>query len=310
MTRWHAAWARLRGALRLSRLERDIDDELRFHVDEEIEAGVRRGLTPQQARREAHESLGGTPIVVREAVRDALKVSALDDLRRDIRHSARLSARNPLLTSIVVCTLAIAIGAAVAVFSITDAWLFRPLAFPNANRLVVAFAATSSRPDEPAVWMPYRAFVAFKESARTLASVSAAAFQAATWRTSSGAKSLVGMRVTPEFFSTFGVPAIRGRVLGAADANGPPVVVLSYGFWQRDLGAEDVVGRSVAFSDATYTVAGVMPANFDVRLLDQREGAAFWTILRTGERGYERGGIGPVAIVGRLKDGVAVAAGK
>ncbi len=310
MGRWHTAWARLRDVARLSRLERDIDDELRFHVEEELEAGVRRGLTRDQARREAHDSLGGTPFAVREAVRDALKVSILDDLRRDLRQSVRQAARNPLLTAIVAGTLAVAIGAAVTVFSITDAWLFRPLGFPHADRLTVAFAATSSRPDEPAVWMPYRAYVAFKESSRTFASVSAAAFQPATWRTSSGAKSLVGMRVTPEFFSTFGVPAIRGRVLGTADANGPPAVVLGYGFWQRDLGGADVVGRSVTLSDASYIVVGVMPADFDVRLLDQREGAAFWTILRTGERGYDRGGIGPVAIVGRLKDGVASAAAK
>ena len=120
----------------------------------------------------------------------------------------------------------------------------------------------------------------------------------------------MGMRVTPEFFATLGVPAVRGRVLGAADASGPPAVVISYGLWQRDLGGEDVIGRSLMLNDMSYTVAGVMPADFDVRLLDQREGAAFWTILRTGERGYDRGGIGPVAIVGRLRDGVAITAAK
>jgi len=296
--------------MQLSRVERDLDDELRFHVEEEVEAGLRRGLTPDEARRHAHQSLGGTPFAVREAVRDVLRLSALDDLWRDIRHSVRLWARNPLLTSIVICTLAIAIGAAVTVFSISDAWLFRPLAFPHADRLAVAFAATSSRPDEPVVWMPYRAYVALKERSRTFASVAAAAFQPAIWRTPTGAKSLVGMRVTPEFFSTFGVPAIRGRLLGSADENGPPTVVLSDGFWRRELGGEEVVGHSVTLSDVSYTVAGVMPPNFDVRLLDQREGAAFWSLLRTGERGYDRAGIGPVAIVGRLKDGVAIAAAK
>src|SRR6185369_13892017 len=108
------------------------------HVEEEVEAGLRRGLTPDEARRHAHQSLGGTPFAVREAVRDVLRLSALDDLWRDIRHSVRLWARNPLLTSIVICTLAIAIGAAVTVFSISDAWLFRPLAFPHADRLAVA----------------------------------------------------------------------------------------------------------------------------------------------------------------------------
>src|SRR5215471_2552837 len=249
MTSFHSRWSRIRDVWRMSRVERDIDEELRFHVEEEFDAAIRRGVAPDQARRMAYDSLGGTPLAVRETIRDALRLSALDDLRRDVRHGLRLLRRNPVFTTIVVGTLAIAIGAAVTVFSITDAWLFRPLAFPHAGRLVVAFAATSSRPEEPAVWMPYRAYVSFKESATTLTSMSAAAFQPATWRMSSGAKSIVGMRVTPEFFATLGVSPLRGRALNVADANGPPVVVISYGLWQRDLGGEDVIGRSLMLND-------------------------------------------------------------
>ena len=128
-----------------------------------------------------------------------------------------------------------------------------------------------------------------------------------TWRTSSDAKSLVGMRVTPEFFSTFGVPPLRGRPFAASDAGGPPALVISYGFWQRELGgAETVLNSTVTLSDIAYTVVGIMPSDFDVRLLDRPEGAAFWTLFRTGDRGYEPGGTGAVAIVGRLADGVTI----
>jgi putative ABC transport system permease protein len=307
MQRWHRRWARLRDSVRRSRLERDIDDELRFHLEAEIEANLRRGLTLEQARAAAHDSLGGPPLLVREAIHDARGVSFADDFRGDVRQGVRLLRRSPGAAAVIVCTLAIAIGGAVTAFSITDKWLFQPLRFPDANRLVVAFMATAARPTEPAVWMPYRAYQSWKDSARGFASVSAAFFHAATWRTSSEARSLVGMRVTPDFFSTLGVPALRGRHVTAADASGPPVIVLSHGFWQRELGgAEDAIGSRITLSDVSYAVVGIMPADFDVRLLDRPEGAAYWTLFREGDRGYTPGGMGPVTIIGRLADTVAI----
>ena len=305
MTRWRSKWTWLRDLVRGSRVEREIDEELRFHVEEELEAGTRRGLTSGEARLAACQSLGGTPLVVREQIRDARQIGSIDDVRRDVRHAVRLLRKSPAFSAVVVATLGVAIGAVVTAFSMTDAWLFRPLRFPDADRLVVAFAARSSRPEEPAVWMPYRAYRAFKDSAHTFSSVSAAFFHPATWRTAADAKSLVGMGVTPEFFSTFGVTALRGRTIDSSDVDGPPVVVLSHAFWRGELGGADaVVGTTVTLGDTAFTVIGIMPASFDVRLLDQREGAAFWTLLRTGKRGYEPGGMGPVAVVGRLAAGV------
>jgi predicted permease len=307
MTRWRSRWSSLIDLLRRSRLERDIDDELRFHVESEMEAGVRRGLSDADARREAHDSLGGAPLLVREQIRDARGVSLRDDFRGDLRQGLRLLRRAPAVTAVVLCTLGIAIGGTVTAFSITDAWLFRPLNFPAADRLVVAFMATAARPTEPAVWMPYRAYLSWKESAQSFSSVSAAFFRGATWSGASGAKSLVGMRVTPEFFTTLGVPAFRGRHLTSEDAGRSPAVVLSYGFWQRELGgANDVVGGTISLSDTVYAVVGIMPPDFDVRLLDRPEGAAFWALFRPGDRGYEPGGMGPVTILGRLAQGVGV----
>jgi putative ABC transport system permease protein len=311
MRRWYVGWSRVRDLLRGSRVDRDIDDELRFHIEEEVEAGVRRGLTPAQALRAAQESMGGAPLTIREDIRDTRRVDRVDDFRRDVRHAVRLLRRNPAFTTAIAGTLALAIGATVTAFSITDAWLFRPLRFPDADRLAVAFVATADRPGEPALFMPYRAYLAFKESARTFSSICAAFFQNVTWRTSSDARSLTGMRVTPEFFATFGVSPLRGRPLGAADGGGTPGIVISYGFWQRELGgAETALGSTVTLSDVVYTVIGIMPADFDVRLLDQPEGAAFWTLIRTGERGYVPGGMGPVAIVGRLNQGLSIEAAK
>ena len=311
MRRWWSYWARLIDLARRSRLERDIDDELRFHVESEMEVGVQRGLSEEEARRQAHDSLGGPPLLVREQIHDARGVLFSDEFRADLRQGLRLLRRAPAVTAVVLLTLGVAIGGTVTTFSITDAWLFRPLHFPSADRLVVAFMATAAKPTEPAVWMPYRAYLSWKQSARSFSSVSAAFFRGATWRGASGAKSLVGMRVTPEFFATLGVPAFRGRHLTAGDATGSPAVVLSYGFWQRDLGGTtDIVGGTISLSDIIYTVVGIMPPDFDVRLLDRPEGAAFWTLFRPGDRGYEPGGMGPVTILGRLAKGVSAQAAR
>jgi predicted permease len=298
----------VRDAVRGSRLDAEIDQELQFHLDAEIENGLEAGLTPEEARRAAHARLGAPLSDLREEVRTQRGVALVDDFARDLAHGARLLRRQPAFASVVVVTLAVALGAAVTAFSLADAWLFRPLAFANADRLVVAFGATPNRPSEPAVWLPYRAYLAWRGGTRSFSHVSAAFFRGATVTTPTEARSLVGMRVTPEFFDTLGVSPLLGRPLDSDDPTGPRTVVLSHGFWQRVLGARpDVIGSSVTLSEEPYTVVGVMPREFDVRLLDRSEGAEFWIALRPGERGYEANGMGPVTILARLREGVAVA---
>ena len=233
--------------------------------------------------------------------------AAIDDLRRDLAHGARLLRRAPGFAAVVVTTLAVAIAATVTVFSIVDAWLFRPLNFPESHRLVIAFGANPDRPDEPAVWMPYRAYLGWKEQSRSFASVSAAFFQGATVITPADTRSALGLEVSPEFFQTLGVRPLLGRTLGPADVSGPPAVVLSHGFWLRQFaGSPGAVGTAVTLGDVVHHVVGVMPRDFDVRILDRPEGVEFWTSFRAGKAGYVPGGMGPVAIIGRLREGVAI----
>jgi hypothetical protein len=95
------------------------------------------------------------------------------DLIRDVAYALRLLRRTRIFSAVVIATLAAGIGAAVTVFSIVDAWLLKPLAFPHANRLVVGLAATRERPAEPAVFLPYRSYVAWKARSRSFDEVSA-----------------------------------------------------------------------------------------------------------------------------------------
>jgi hypothetical protein len=107
--RWRLRWSQLLDLFRRSRLEREIDDELRFHLETEIESGLRRGLTPAQARRHAYDSLGATPLRTREPIHDARGVSLADDFRRDMRQGFRLWRRSPATAVVVLFTLSLAI---------------------------------------------------------------------------------------------------------------------------------------------------------------------------------------------------------
>src|SRR5262245_61438682 len=174
------------------------------------------------------------------------RVTFIDDLLQDLRYARRSLRRNPSFSAVVLTTLAIAIGAVVTVFSIVDAWLLRPLNFPQPDRLVIAFEANPDRPAEPAVWLPCRAYLGSKGRSRAFDSLAVALGRDVPLPRPVAAESLLGLNVTPEFFRTFGVDAFLGRTLSQEDLIGPPAVVLSYGLWQRQFGgARDVIGKAV-----------------------------------------------------------------
>jgi putative ABC transport system permease protein len=233
-------------------------------------------------------------------------MTLIDDLRRDLQHGARTLRRSPGFSAMVLAILSVAIGASVAVFSIVDAWLLRPLSFPDADRLVIGLAAQRDRPREPAVFLFYRSYLGFKERSTSLDGVSAA-FRRGYLVTGRGdAASVLGMAVTNEFFDTMGVRPVLGRTLTSQDVTGGPAAVISYGFWQQQFGgSREVIGTTVTLNGEPHEIVGVMPNTFDVRMLEQPRGAQLWTLIKAGEPGYEPTGIGPVALYARLRDGVS-----
>jgi predicted permease len=232
----------------------------------------------------------------------------LSELTRDLQYGLRLLRRAPGFTAVVLTILAVAIGASVTVFSIVDAWLLRPLPFPDADRLVVGLAAQRDRPTEPAVFLFYRSYLGFKEQSQSFANVSAA-FRRDYLVTGRGdASSVVGMAVSDEFFATMAVAPLVGRTLDSRDVGRAPVTVLSYGFWQQQFGGfPDVIGTIVTLNGEPHEIVGVMPAGFDVRMLEQPRGAQLWTLIKAGADGYDAAGTGPVALYARLRQDTALA---
>jgi predicted permease len=232
----------------------------------------------------------------------------LNDLARDLRHALRLLRRNPAFAIVVVSTLALAIGASVTVFSILDSFLLRPLNFSRPDRLVVGLYATKERPTEPAVFALYRDYLAWTARSRSFDTLAAAFPRAYLVGGAGDAATADGLVVTPEFFRALGASARLGRTLSAQDATGPAAAVLSYGLWQRQFGGlETVLGTRVILNGVPHEIVGIMPADFDMRLLDQARGFDLWTLFRPGEAAYAPGGTGGVAVIGRIRDGATAA---
>lgn len=234
----------------------EIDDELAFHLEQEIEAGVQRGLSPLEARRVALRDLGGMA-QSRESARDA-RMTWLDDVAREVRHAVRSLLRAPGFTFVVVLTLALGIGANTALFSIFSSLILRPLPVRDPGSLALLTNGSWSYP----VWQQI-------EAREPELYDGALGWSAQNFDLSSGGKSdlVYGAYVTGGFFDVLGVKAVRGRMLTPADDAGAapdgPVIVISHRLWrQRFGGADSVLGNRMTVERVPFTIVGVMPAGF------------------------------------------------
>ena len=250
---------RMARLLRRSGLHRDLDEELRFHLEMGEAAARAQGATADHARRAARLRLGN-PLRLREESLDALGFPRLEALARDVSLAARRLRRAPGFTVAATLTLAVGIGANAALFALVDAVLLRPLPYPEPERLASLWEAT---PDMP------RSSVA----PANLADYRVPAFESlAAWHNVemdlSGAgrpETLAGHAVTADFFAVLGVGPSLGRpFLPEEDRDGAEhVVILSHGLWQERFGADPaIVGRTIRLDREPYRVVGVLPPGF------------------------------------------------
>ena len=251
---------RLRGSVRTSAFEQDMDAELRHHLDLETEALVARGMTPDAARDSARRRFGSVALV-KDDCRESWGMRAIDMLAQDVRFALRNLRKYPSYTAVVLLTLALGIGANTAIFSVVHAVLLRPLPYANGDRLV------EIRQQAPKAGVA-NAGVSVKEindyRAQTDALDAVVEYHQMSFNMlGRGEASRVQTGVvSANFFDVLGVTPLLGRTFRADDdsKNAAAVLVLSYAYWQHALGGDPaIVGRTFELNDRIHTVIGVLP---------------------------------------------------
>jgi macrolide transport system ATP-binding/permease protein len=262
---WFTLPLRLRSIFRRHRVEQELDEELRFHLERRIEEGVASGLPPEEARWRALRAMGGLD-QRKEEMRDARGVHWLTDLVDDLRYAVRILGRAPALTAFVVLTIALGIGMAAGTFSMVDALIFRPYPVPHPGRIVTVSGTTRDSRFEP---FSYREYLDLRGRTRSYDGVVANLdMQAVAFAAEPGATPRVrgGLLVSGNYFRALGVEPRIGRGFREDEDQVPgrdAVVVLGAAFWRREFaGDPSVVGRAVVLNGRRFTVVGVAPGTF------------------------------------------------
>jgi predicted permease len=297
--------------------EADFADELETHISLETEAGLRRGLTRQQARREALLR-AGTVEQARQAYRERRTFPWLENLLEDSRYGIRSLRRSPAFALTAVLTLALGIGACTAIFSLVNAVLIRALPYGDPGQLVYLYTPNPQIPAPREVMTPsYADFFDIQKQSQSFSSMSA--FEQASLRESSqGAVQKTGAaRVDENFFATLQSAPEIGRAINAED-NQPgheKVAVISHSFWiSRFAGNSNVLEQSITLNGSSYRIIGVMPQGFEYPSnSDLPYGNAsikatqLWIpIAQTAKQKAERE-LGDDEVIARLKPGVSLA---
>jgi predicted permease len=250
--------------LRRRRVERAMDEELRHHLDCEVEEHIRSGLAPEEARRAALAAFGGVEQIKEEA-RDARGTRPLEDLIADVAYGARVLRRHPSFTAAAVLTFALGSGAATAIFSVVYGVLLRPLSYADPARLVVLWERNVARGKDRNV-VSVANFEAWRDRCRSFDGMAALVPSPVTLTEAGLPERLAGAEVSAGYFRLLGVAPALGQDFAPADSGEAEsrVAILSHGLWQRRFGADpSIVGRALRLGGVPHTVIGVMPAGFD-----------------------------------------------
>lgn len=294
---------RWRALTRKDQLEHELDDEMQFHLERDIQQNIKSGMSPEDARYAALKSFGGME-QSKEVCREARGVSIVENVMRDISYSLRILLKSYAFTIVVVLTLALGIGANTAIFSFANGILLRPLPYPQSDRLAV-LDETAVKRGIDSMSVSYPNFLDWREQNKVFEDIGTY-YGTSRFSLSGAGEPLVlrGSRISYGLLEILRVSPQLGRTFTASEdrPEEDAVVILGYDLWQRNFGGDaNIVGQKIMISSRPRTVIGVMPRGFKFP-----EFSELWVPLALTPETFTRTDHGLTAIA-RLKDGVSFA---
>jgi len=289
-------------------VDQDFAQELEVHFDLLTEESVRRGMSPEEAKRAARIRLGG-PTQLKETNRELHGLPAIETFLQDTRYAFRMLRKNPGFTAVAVLTLALGIGANTAIFSVVYAVLLKPLPYTNPEQLFTAFQANAQQgtAETGCSYLNFEEWRAQNHAFSELAGIVAHQLTL----TGRVEPTVVNTSVvTPEFFALVDVKPLAGRIFFPQDGKqgAPPVALVSEDLWRGRFGADpNIIGTSINLDQRPFTVIGIMPGAFRTPFFTKQE---VWIPLVQDpvfSTFMPNRGLHLLPVIGRLKPGVSVA---
>jgi putative ABC transport system permease protein len=319
--RLRQSFHRLLSFFRRAQLDRDLDAELRSHLEMAFERNLAQGMSPEQAHRQAHVEFGGVE-QTRQTYRERRGLPFLDALFQDLRFALRMLCKSPGFTSVAVLTLALGIGANAAIFSLTDQILLRDLPVPHPEQLVIL---RSPGPNHGHVWsdvdqgaqsFSYLMYKDLRERATVFSGVLACRETTVNVSGHGDTRAAHADLVSGNFFETLETQPALGRLFTPGDETAPganSVAVLSYGYWSRQFGGDpSILNKSLTVNGVPLTVVGVARKGFygvqigstpDIFIPVTMKAQMAPNMLQTLEDRTDHW----LPVMGRLKPGITVA---
>jgi len=303
-----AVWHRLRAIVLRRRLDRDLDDEIAFHLEMRAAEYRTDGVSADQARLAARRDFGNVTSL-KEHNRDMWTFPSFESIRQDVRYALRTLRRAPAFTTVALLALTLGIAGNTAIFSLVDAVRIRALPYAQPEQLVVLWGNVMRTTLERR-GASYPDFIDWRAQSHTLEGLAA---QDETMMTLSGvgdAKRIHVETVSAAYFPLLRVTAAAGRTFTPDEDAVPeksPVAVLSDGFWRREFGGDpQVVGRTISLDARSFTITGVMPAGF--RGLSDRADVWIPFVMSDSAAALNERGNRGFQVLARLRPGVTMAA--
>jgi predicted permease len=300
-----------RALFRKNRLDSDMDEEMRLHIEMKMQANLRAGMNPDEARSAALKQFGWQESI-KETCREQRGVGWIEDLVQDLRFGGRMLRKSPGFTVVAVLTLALGIGATTTIFSVVKTTLFDPLPVRHSSDRYLQLVSVNKEQGWASRGINAPALRDVLQQTNLFNRVAAYEVESLSFQGEEFPEPVIGARVTPEFFRFWALRPSKGRVFtdDEAEAGRDDVLVISHQFWQKRLGGDpNIVGRVLRFRERPMTVVGVTPPFFAFPM----SGYEYWRPFCEPKPAQSNGSIPPgsaewnsdTGVIVEMRDGIS-----